>query len=221
MISNEMFLCGVNSMNSAVSGSSKINKFNPQNYKGFKKFVDKDAWWVLILVGSLFLLFMVPLILGLKVFFEFKKTEGFWISFKEGVVEFFYSFIFILLHHNPIVENKDMDDISWKKLVKEQHILSYICGLYIPIILSLIPGFLLRALNDSQKQNKNNKYKTIILLISFWVFFFVLVVYLLFICFGVAMFVDVNNIVVGGEDSNNSIDENSYTESMVFVNKKK
>jgi predicted MPP superfamily phosphohydrolase len=162
-------------MNSAVSGSSKINKFNPQNYKGFKKFVDKDAWWVLILVGSLFMLFMIPLILGLK---QFKKKKQFWTSFKEGVRVFFYSFIFMLLHHNPIVK----DSISRDNLVANESIGFIICYLYIPIILSLIAGFLLRALNDSQKQNKNNKYKTIILLIFFWGFFFVLVVYLLVMC---------------------------------------
>jgi cytochrome c biogenesis protein CcdA len=179
-------------MNSAVSGSSKINKFNPQNYKGFKKFVDKDAWWVLILVGSLFMLFMVPLILGLKVFFDFKsKKKGFWISFKEGVKKFCCAFIFMLLHHGP-----DVSGINWKNLVDKYNIRFIICYLYIPIILSLIPGFLLRALNDSQKQNKNNKYKTKNLLISFWVFFFVLVVYLLFWCFCMAMFVDIDKLVV-------------------------
>jgi hypothetical protein len=183
-------------MNSAVSRSSKINKFNPQNYKGFKKFVDKDAWWVLILVGSLFLLFMLPLIYGLKVFFHLKSKEGlgFWESFKAGVVEFCCAFIFMLLHHIP-----DASGISWKNLVEDYNLFFIIFVLYPPIILSLIPGFLLRTLNDSQKQNNNNKYKTIILLISFWVFFFVLVVWLLYICFFAAMIINFEYLV-GSDD---------------------
>jgi hypothetical protein len=195
-------------MNSAVSGSSKINKFNPQNYKGFKKFVDKDAWWVLILVGSLFLLFMVPLILGLKVFFHLKSNKkGFWTSFKAGVVEFFYSFIFILLHHNPIVENKDMDDISWKKLVRNKYILSYICYLYIPIILSLIVGFRLHEYKLNIIHQKN-KYKTKHLLISFWGFFVVLVVWLLLRLF----------VIISAISGDDLVNKNNY-DDMTISNK--